>query len=81
MQAQEKGIDAIMINEDTTHMADIWKRARTTAAMAYLSPEKDLPVPGRSAVACSEPTTTQLCATISRPLLFNSVVHYRLLYT
>jgi len=39
MQAQEKGIDAIMINEDTTHMADIWKRARTTAAMAYLSPE------------------------------------------
>lgn len=37
--AQEKGIDAIMINDDTTHMANIWKRARTTAAMAYLSPE------------------------------------------
>jgi len=44
MQAQEKGIDAIMINEDTTHMADIWKRARTTAAMAYLSPEMAIQV-------------------------------------
>ena len=30
IQAQERGIDAI-INEDTTHMAAIWERAQMTA--------------------------------------------------
>jgi superfamily II DNA helicase RecQ len=37
-----KGIDALIINEDTTKTADLWKRARTSAAMVYMSPEMAL---------------------------------------
>ncbi|KAJ7053118.1 P-loop containing nucleoside triphosphate hydrolase protein [Mycena amicta] len=38
-QAIAKGIDAIFINEDNTKSADLWKRARTTAQLVYISPE------------------------------------------
>jgi RAD3-like DEAD/DEAH box helicase len=38
-QAIEKGIDAIVINEDTTHSSALWTSARTSAAMVYMSPE------------------------------------------
>jgi len=38
-QAIEKGIDAIIINEDTTKSSALWKSARTSAAMVYMSPE------------------------------------------
>jgi len=38
-QAAEKGIRAIVLNEDTTKTADLWKCVRTTAAMVYMSPE------------------------------------------
>ena len=37
-----KGIDALIINEDTTKTADLWKHARTSAAMVYMSPEMAL---------------------------------------
>jgi len=35
-------IDALFINEDTTKTADLWKNARTSAAMVYMSPEMAL---------------------------------------
>ncbi|KAJ7710311.1 P-loop containing nucleoside triphosphate hydrolase protein [Mycena metata] len=38
-QAREKGIDAILINEDNTKSAALWKRARTSAQLVYISPE------------------------------------------
>ncbi|KAF7327159.1 p-loop containing nucleoside triphosphate hydrolase protein [Mycena kentingensis (nom. inval.)] len=38
-QAEEKGLDAVLINEDNTRSAGIWKRARTTAQLIYISPE------------------------------------------
>lgn len=38
-QAVEKGIDAIVINEDTTKSTALWKSARTSSAMVYMSPE------------------------------------------
>jgi len=41
-QAMAKGIEAIVINEDTDKTADLWKRARRTAAMVYISPEMAL---------------------------------------
>jgi len=56
-QAKTKGINALVINEDTTKTTGLWKHARTSAAMVYMSPEmalapsfqklwKDCPVPG-----------------------------------
>ncbi|KAF8816642.1 P-loop containing nucleoside triphosphate hydrolase protein [Phlegmacium glaucopus] len=41
-QASSKGIQAIVLNEDTTKTTDLWKRLRTTAAMVYMSPEMAL---------------------------------------
>jgi superfamily II DNA helicase RecQ len=41
-QAKTKGIDALVINEDTTKTAGLWKHARTSAAMVYMSPEMAL---------------------------------------
>ncbi|KAJ7145302.1 P-loop containing nucleoside triphosphate hydrolase protein [Mycena crocata] len=38
-QARQKGIDAILINEDNTKSAGLWKQARTTAQLVYISPE------------------------------------------
>ncbi|PPR03710.1 hypothetical protein CVT26_006118, partial [Gymnopilus dilepis] len=38
----EKGINALVINEDTTKTAHLWKDIRTTAAMVYMSPEMAL---------------------------------------
>ncbi|KAJ6461133.1 P-loop containing nucleoside triphosphate hydrolase protein [Mycena vitilis] len=38
-QARKKGINAIMINEDNTKTASLWKEARTTAQLVYISPE------------------------------------------
>jgi len=40
--ATEKGIDAVVINEDTSQTAELWKRARTTASITYMSPEMAL---------------------------------------
>ncbi|KAE9383949.1 P-loop containing nucleoside triphosphate hydrolase protein, partial [Gymnopus androsaceus JB14] len=40
--ARRKGIDAIMINEDTEKDAHLWEQMRTTAQMVYLSPEMAL---------------------------------------
>ena len=37
-----KGIDALVINEDTTKTTGLWKRARTSATMVYMSPEMAL---------------------------------------
>ena len=42
MQAAAKGIDAIMINEDTSKTAALWTRARKSAAMVHMSPEMAL---------------------------------------
>jgi len=36
-QASAKGIETIVLNEDTTKTTDSWKRVRTTAAMVYLA--------------------------------------------
>ena len=41
-QASAKGIETIVLNEDTTKTTDLWKRVRTTAAMVYMSPEMAL---------------------------------------
>ncbi|KAF5319131.1 hypothetical protein D9611_014097 [Ephemerocybe angulata] len=41
-QAKEKGIHAVVLNEDTTHTAGIWGEARTKANIAYISPEMAL---------------------------------------
>lgn len=41
-QAKLKGIDAVMINEDNSCTASIWKAARTTAQLIYISPEMAL---------------------------------------
>jgi len=41
-QAIAKGIDALVINEDTTKTTGLWKHARTSAAMVYMSPEMAL---------------------------------------
>ena len=41
-QATAKGINALVINEDTTKTAHLWKDVRTTAAMVYMSPEMAL---------------------------------------
>ena len=41
-QAKEKGIDALVINEDTAKTADLWKHARSSASMVYMSPEMAL---------------------------------------
>jgi len=38
-QAIAKGINAIVINEDTTKSSALWKSARTSAAMVHMSPE------------------------------------------
>jgi len=38
-QAVEKSIDAIVINEDTTKSTALWKSARTSSSMVYMSPE------------------------------------------
>ncbi|KAJ7717747.1 P-loop containing nucleoside triphosphate hydrolase protein, partial [Mycena maculata] len=38
-QARKKGIRAILINEDNTKSASLWKEARTTAQLVYISPE------------------------------------------
>lgn len=38
-QARKKGINAILINEDNTKTASLWKEARTTAQLVYISPE------------------------------------------
>ena len=40
--ATEKGIDAVVFNEDTSQTAELWKRARTTASITYMSPEMAL---------------------------------------
>jgi hypothetical protein len=42
MQAVAKGIDAIMINEDTSKTAALWTRARKSAAMVQMSLEMAL---------------------------------------
>ena len=34
-----KGIEVVVINEDTTKTTELWKRVRTTAAMVYILPE------------------------------------------
>ena len=41
-QAIAKGIDALIINEDTTKTTGLWKHARTSATMVYMSPEMAL---------------------------------------
>ena len=41
-QAVTKGIEAIVLNEDTIKTTDLWKCVRTTAAMVYISPEMAL---------------------------------------
>ncbi|KAJ3543662.1 hypothetical protein NMY22_g3064 [Coprinellus aureogranulatus] len=41
-QASEKGIEAVVINEDTTKTASLWDQARRTAALVYISPEMAL---------------------------------------
>ncbi|KAJ6532174.1 P-loop containing nucleoside triphosphate hydrolase protein, partial [Mycena vulgaris] len=38
-QARKKGINAILINEDNTKTVGLWKQARTTAQLVYISPE------------------------------------------
>jgi superfamily II DNA helicase RecQ len=38
-QAMEKGIDAIIINEDTTKSTNLWKSAQISSSMVYMSPE------------------------------------------
>ncbi|KAF7327774.1 hypothetical protein MKEN_00357100 [Mycena kentingensis (nom. inval.)] len=40
-QAEEKGLDAVLINEDNTRSTELWKRARTTAQLLYISPEME----------------------------------------
>ena len=37
-----KGIEVIVLNEDTTKTANLWRSVRTTAAMVYMSPEMAL---------------------------------------
>lgn len=37
-----KGIDALVVNEDTTKSVGLWKHARTSVAMVYMSPEMAL---------------------------------------
>ncbi|KAJ7195377.1 P-loop containing nucleoside triphosphate hydrolase protein [Mycena pura] len=39
IHARKKGINAILINEDNTKTASLWKEARTTAQLVYISPE------------------------------------------
>ncbi|KAJ7187651.1 hypothetical protein GGX14DRAFT_383423 [Mycena pura] len=39
IQARKKGINAILINEDNTKTASLWKEARTTAQLVYIPPE------------------------------------------
>ncbi|KAG6823293.1 hypothetical protein H0H92_010699, partial [Tricholoma furcatifolium] len=41
-QASQKGLKAIHINEDNTKTAALWKEAKTTAQMIYISPEMAL---------------------------------------
>ncbi|KAJ7263905.1 P-loop containing nucleoside triphosphate hydrolase protein [Mycena rebaudengoi] len=41
-QATEKGIDAILINEDNTKDITVWKRAEKSAQLVYISPEMAL---------------------------------------
>ncbi|KAJ7240949.1 P-loop containing nucleoside triphosphate hydrolase protein [Mycena rebaudengoi] len=38
-QARKKGIHAITINADNSRTANLWKEARTTAQLVYISPE------------------------------------------
>lgn len=38
-QANEKGISAILINEDNTSDASVWRKAEKSAQLVYLSPE------------------------------------------
>jgi len=35
----EKGLKAVMLNEDTSHTTDSWIQVQTTAQLAYMSPE------------------------------------------
>jgi len=41
-QATAKGIETVVVNEDTTKTANLWKEVRSTAAMVYMSPEMSL---------------------------------------
>ncbi|KAJ7716482.1 P-loop containing nucleoside triphosphate hydrolase protein [Mycena maculata] len=41
-QAREKGIKAVMINEDNTKDPVVWKTAEKTAQLVYISPEMAL---------------------------------------
>jgi superfamily II DNA helicase RecQ len=41
-QATAKGIEAVVVNEDTTKTTNLWKKVRSTAAMVYMSPEMAL---------------------------------------
>ncbi|KAJ3530616.1 hypothetical protein NMY22_g8497 [Coprinellus aureogranulatus] len=41
-QASEKGLSAIVINEDTSRTVGLWEAARKTASIIYLSPEMAL---------------------------------------
>jgi superfamily II DNA helicase RecQ len=38
-QAMEKGINVIVIKEDTMKSTDLWKSARISSSMVYMSPE------------------------------------------
>ncbi|KAJ7598548.1 P-loop containing nucleoside triphosphate hydrolase protein, partial [Mycena floridula] len=41
-QACTKGLDAIVINEDTEKTATLWRNLRTSAQLVYMSPEMAL---------------------------------------
>ncbi|KAJ2915312.1 hypothetical protein MD484_g5119, partial [Candolleomyces efflorescens] len=41
-QACTKGLEAVVLNEDTSRNASVWEAARKTAALVYLSPEMAL---------------------------------------
>jgi superfamily II DNA helicase RecQ len=41
-QATEKGINAILVNEDNTKDTAVWKRAEKSAQLVYISPEMAL---------------------------------------
>ncbi|KAF7965431.1 hypothetical protein HWV62_43529 [Athelia sp. TMB] len=41
-QARAKGIDAVMINEDNTRTASLWKEAHSSAQLIYISPKMAL---------------------------------------
>lgn len=41
-QANEKGISAILVNEDNTSDPTVWKKAEKSAQLVYISPEMAL---------------------------------------